>query len=146
MAAEDDPAAPRPVDEIVDVLIVGSGASGAAVAWGLVETCLKILCLEQGDWVKPGDFPANGRDWEARRYGDFDISPNRRARATDYPINDDASRISQRSPARPSRRAVVSPATPAPTTTTSVSAAPLTFPPAVTADLAAAAPPRRGDC
>ena len=57
MAAAEDPAAPRPVDEIVDVLIVGSGASGAAVAWGLVETRLKILCLEQGDWIKPGDFP-----------------------------------------------------------------------------------------
>ena len=28
--------------------------------------------------MKPTDFPSNGRDWEARRYGDFDISPNRR--------------------------------------------------------------------
>jgi choline dehydrogenase-like flavoprotein len=79
------------MDEIVDVLIVGSGASGAAVAWGLVETRLKILCLEQGDWIKPGDFPTNGRDWEARRYADFDIHPNRRARDTDYPVNDDNS-------------------------------------------------------
>src|SRR5580693_5807250 len=31
------------------------------------------------------------RDWEARRYTDFDISPNRRTRDTDYPINDDNS-------------------------------------------------------
>ena len=91
MVAAEDPAAPRPMDEIVDVLIVGSGASGAAVAWGLVETRLKILCLEQGDWIKPTDFPANGRDWEARRYADFDISPNRRARETDYPVNDNNS-------------------------------------------------------
>ena len=52
---------------------------------------MKILCLEQGDWIKPTDFPANGRDWEARRYADFDISPNRRARDTDYPVNDDNS-------------------------------------------------------
>jgi hypothetical protein len=28
-------------------------ASGAAVAWGLAETRMKILCLEQGDWIKP---------------------------------------------------------------------------------------------
>ena len=82
---------PRPTDDIVDVLIIGSGASGAAVAWGLVETRLKILCLEQGDWVKSSDFPTHGRDWEARRYSDFDISPNRRARDTDYPVNDDNS-------------------------------------------------------
>ena len=52
---------------------------------------MKILCLEQGDWIKPTEFPTNGRDWEARRYADFDISPNRRARDTDYPVNDDNS-------------------------------------------------------
>ncbi len=78
-------------DDIVDVLIVGSGASGAAVAWSLAETRMRILCLEQGDWVRPGDFPTNGRDWEARRWGDFAISPNQRKRDTDYPINDDNS-------------------------------------------------------
>lgn len=82
---------PRPTDDIVDVLIIGSGASGAAVAWSLAETRMRILCLEQGDWIKPTEFPTNGRDWEARRYGDFDISPNRRGRETDYPVNDDNS-------------------------------------------------------
>jgi choline dehydrogenase-like flavoprotein len=81
----------RPTDATVDVLIIGSGASGAAVAWSLAETRMKILCLEQGDWIKPTEFPGNGRDWEARRYADFDISPNRRGRDTDYPINDNNS-------------------------------------------------------
>jgi choline dehydrogenase-like flavoprotein len=80
-----------PSDEIVDVLIIGSGASGAAVAWSLAETRMKILCLEQGDWIKSSDYPTVGRDWEARRYTDFDISPNRRGRDTDYPVNDDDS-------------------------------------------------------
>jgi choline dehydrogenase-like flavoprotein len=77
-----------PKNELVDVLIIGSGASGAAVAWSLAETKMRILCLEQGDWMKNADFPSHGRDWEARRYADFDISPNRRGRETDYPIND----------------------------------------------------------
>ena len=77
---ESTPNGARPTDEIVDVLIIGAGASGAAVAWSLAETRMKILCLEQGDWVKPTEFPSNGRDWEARRYADFDISPNRRDR------------------------------------------------------------------
>jgi choline dehydrogenase-like flavoprotein len=79
------------MNETVDVLIIGSGASGAAVAWSLAETRMRILCLEQGDWMRHSDFPSHGRDWEARRYSDFDISPNRRARPTDYPINDDNS-------------------------------------------------------
>ncbi len=91
MVSADDFHTPRPTDDIVDVLIIGSGASGAAVAWSLADTRMKILCLEQGDWIRPTDFPANGRDWEARRYGDFDISPNRRGRDTDYPVNDDNS-------------------------------------------------------
>ena len=72
----------------VDVLIIGSGASGAAMAWSLAETKMRILCLEQGDWVKSTDYPSNGRDWEARLFSDFAINPNRRARETDYPIND----------------------------------------------------------
>ncbi len=81
------------MQEKVDVLIIGSGASGAAVAWSLAETKMRILCLEQGDWVKPTEYPTNGRDWEARQFTDFNASPNRRARPTDYPVNDDNSPI-----------------------------------------------------
>src|SRR5258707_13852912 len=64
----------------VDVLIIGSGASGAAVAWSLADTRVRILCLEQGDWVKPTDYPSNGRDWEARPFVGFYVSRNRRRR------------------------------------------------------------------
>ena len=77
-----------PTHDIVDVLIVGSGASGAAVAWSLAETKMRILCLEQGDWMNSSTYPSTGRDWEARRFADFDIFPNRRGRETDYPVND----------------------------------------------------------
>ena len=89
MAAEAN--ASRPTDEMVDVLIIGSGASGAAVAWSLAETRMRIHCLEQGDWGKPTDYPTNGRDWEARRFSDADIRPNRRGLPADYPVNDDNS-------------------------------------------------------
>ena len=81
------------MNEIVDVLIIGAGASGAAVAWSLADTRMKILCLEQGDWMKQADYPSTGRDWEARMHSDFATSPNRRARPTDYPVNDDNSPI-----------------------------------------------------
>jgi len=60
VTAEASSNAARPTDEIVDVLIVGAGASGAAVAWSLAETRMKILCLEQGDWIKSTEFPSNG--------------------------------------------------------------------------------------
>lgn len=81
------------MNERVDVLIIGAGASGAAVAWSLAETKMRILCLEQGDWQHSSDFPSTGRDWEARLSEDFSISPNRRGLAADYPVNDSDSPI-----------------------------------------------------
>jgi len=82
-----------PKNDPVDVLIIGAGASGAAVAWSLADTKMHILCLEQGGWMNPAAYPSTGRDWEARFYGDYSLSPNIRARAEDYPINDDDSPI-----------------------------------------------------
>ena len=84
----------RRVTDAVDVLIVGAGASGAAVAWSLAETRMRIVCLEQGDWMNPAEYPSAGRDWEARAFSDMSISPNRRKRETDYPVNDENSPIS----------------------------------------------------
>jgi choline dehydrogenase-like flavoprotein len=43
----------------VDVLIIGAGAAGGAIAWSLADTRMRILCLEQGDWVKSTDYPSN---------------------------------------------------------------------------------------
>jgi len=77
----------------VDALIIGAGASGAAVAWSLAETKMRIVCLEQGEWMKPSEYPSTGRDWETRQLNDFHYNPNRRARETDYPINEDDSPI-----------------------------------------------------
>jgi choline dehydrogenase-like flavoprotein len=45
----------------VDVLIIGSGASGATVAWSLANTNMRIVCLEQGDCVSPNYDPSNRR-------------------------------------------------------------------------------------
>ena len=78
----------------VDVLIIGAGASGAAVAWSLAETKMHILCLEQGGWMKPPDYPSNGRDWEARAFSDYSPQPQHpRPQPEDYPINEDNSPI-----------------------------------------------------
>ena len=77
-----------------DVLIVGAGAAGAAMAWSLADTRMRIVCLEQGDWMDPSEYPSTGMDWEMRRFGDFGFSPNSRGRREDYPINDSESPIS----------------------------------------------------
>lgn len=80
-------------EDTVDVLIIGAGASGAAVAWSLAETRMRIMCLEQGGWMNPAAYPSTRRDWEMRQLSDFANSPNVRQRAADYPINDEESPI-----------------------------------------------------
>src|SRR5262249_549906 len=76
-----------------DVLIVGAGASGAALAWSVAETRMHVVCLEQGDWTNPADLPGLTTSWEARQVGDFNFSPNVRGRREDYPVNDGDSPI-----------------------------------------------------
>ena len=78
-------------NEPVDVLIIGAGASGAAVAWSLADTRMRILCLEQGDWVNPATYPSAGPGYENRQ--DFAIRPNDRRLDVDYPIDDDDSPV-----------------------------------------------------
>ena len=80
-------------DDIADVLIVGAGASGAAVAWRLAETRMRIVCLEQGGWMNPAEYPSASRDWEMGQTRDFHPSPNHRGRAEDYPVDDQDSPI-----------------------------------------------------
>ena len=83
-AADNDP---------VDVLIIGAGASGAAVAWSLAETRMRIVCFEQGDWMNSSEYPTTKQDWEVQQFGPYNIDPNVRGLETDYPINNDESPI-----------------------------------------------------
>jgi choline dehydrogenase-like flavoprotein len=71
-----------------DALIVGAGASGAAVAWSLAEAGFRVTCLEQGDWLAPAVYPHARVDWELHRLTDFNPDPNVRGLAADYPVND----------------------------------------------------------
>jgi choline dehydrogenase-like flavoprotein len=80
-------------NEPVDVLIIGAGASGAAIAWSLLETRMRILCLEQGPHLADKDFPSRADDYELSRYGRFSCDPNVRGLKQDYPINADDSCI-----------------------------------------------------
>src|ERR1700704_2214380 len=73
-----------------DVVIVGAGASGAAVAWSLAEAGFRVVCLEQGDWVPPTALPHARDDWELHRLTDFNADPNVRSLAADYPVDSTA--------------------------------------------------------
>jgi len=81
---------------MIDVLIIGAGPSGAAVAWKLSRENkdLKIVCLEQGGYVDPSTYPSNSVNWESAKYSSFSPDPNVRASAADYPIDCDDSSIS----------------------------------------------------
>src|SRR5262249_54098821 len=80
-------------DDTVDVLIIGAGAAGAGIAWSRAETRMRIVCLEQGDWMNPLDYPSTRMGWELERFAGFGFSPNGRGRREDYPINDGDSPI-----------------------------------------------------
>lgn len=79
--------------DTVDVLIIGAGASGAALAWSIYETKMNILCLEQGGRMKQEEYPSTLPDWERHRFGSMSADPNVRKMPSDYPINNDDSPI-----------------------------------------------------
>jgi choline dehydrogenase-like flavoprotein len=81
-------------DDTVDVLIVGAGAAGAAVAWSLADTRMRILCLEQGGWMRPDQYPSTRPDWEQLAVREYSPNPNIRRLPEDYPIDDADSPIS----------------------------------------------------
>lgn len=77
-----------------DLVIVGAGAAGGAIARELANSGLRILCLEQGDFPKVNQYPSTGSDWEIIKNTSSHVSPNVRKLSADYPINDAESPIS----------------------------------------------------
>jgi choline dehydrogenase-like flavoprotein len=74
-----------------DVLVVGAGASGAALTWRLASRGFRVVCLEQGSWIPLDSIPTLGQDWEIRRATDFNADPNVRRRPEDYPVENSES-------------------------------------------------------
>ena len=80
--------------EKTDILIIGTGASGAASAWNLSKLNLKITCLEQGPFIDKKKYSFNNVNREINKFKDFNIDPNQRRFNSDYPINTANSAIS----------------------------------------------------
>ncbi|MEX0761314.1 MAG: GMC family oxidoreductase [Dehalococcoidia bacterium] len=79
--------------EPTDILVIGAGASGAAAAWRLAQGGFRVVCLEQGRWHRPEDYPATKPDWQLRARDEWSFDPNVRQKPEDYPVNDSASDI-----------------------------------------------------
>ncbi|MBS1878013.1 MAG: GMC family oxidoreductase [Actinobacteria bacterium] len=77
--------------ERCDVLVIGSGPSGAIVTHTLASRGFDVVCLEQGDWVNPSDFPANQPEWELLCEHAWAHDPNQRKLPADYPLDVSAS-------------------------------------------------------
>lgn len=75
------------MDGEVDVVVVGSGPSGAVVSHTLASRGFSVVCLEQGDWILPSDFPANEPEWELLIQHRWSHDPNVRKLPADYPLD-----------------------------------------------------------
>jgi choline dehydrogenase-like flavoprotein len=76
-----------------DIIIVGLGASGAASAWMLSKSNLKILIIEQGDEYNPDDYHKKKYFWEISKLKKFNVNPNVRDGKYDYKIDNKLSDI-----------------------------------------------------
>ena len=71
-----------------DVIVVGTGPTGAAAAWRLATQGLDVLCIERGGWVEAGATPAGAPDYELQRRGPWHANPNVRGWPEDEPVDD----------------------------------------------------------
>jgi choline dehydrogenase-like flavoprotein len=73
-------------DDRVDVVIVGSGASGGVAGKYLAEAGFKVVCLEQGRWMSPDEYPGSKPEFELLANGSHSADPNVRRFPSDYPL------------------------------------------------------------
>jgi choline dehydrogenase-like flavoprotein len=71
---------------MTDVLVIGSGAAGAAVSTYLSDRGARVVCLEQGDWLDRSRLPKAHLDWEVRGRRFWAANPNVRRWRSDYPV------------------------------------------------------------
>src|SRR4051812_34317284 len=69
-----------------DVLVIGSGMAGAAIAKRLSDRGVRVVCLEQGPWVPPEDHPHHSDEWEFALRRDWNRSAIGRQLPGDYPV------------------------------------------------------------
>ncbi|WP_200846714.1 GMC family oxidoreductase [Arthrobacter sp. 18067] len=74
-------------DDVVDVVVIGSGPSGATVTKELTAMGFHVVCLEQGRWIDTHEYTGTRDEYELSTYGRWHSSSNVRAMPEDYPLN-----------------------------------------------------------
>ena len=67
------------------MLIVGAGVAGSVAALRLARAGFGVVCLEQGGWTDPSEFPGSKPEWELLSSRQWHPNPNVRGRPADYP-------------------------------------------------------------
>jgi choline dehydrogenase-like flavoprotein len=70
-----------------DVLIIGSGPSGAVFAKRAQAAGMSVVCMEQGEWVDYGLARSDRPEFELTAGRDWQYVPTRRSNPGDYPID-----------------------------------------------------------
>ena len=73
-----------------DVLVIGAGAAGAAISKRLSDGGIKVVCLEQGDWMHQMEHAHFYDGWELERLRSWAWVPNTRQFPEDYPTTGNA--------------------------------------------------------
>ena len=73
--------------EQVDVVIIGAGMAGGAIAARLLESGgVRAVMLEQGPWLNDIDHAIVRDDWEFALSREWSFDPNVRRLDQDYPV------------------------------------------------------------
>lgn len=76
-----------------DVVIIGSGMSGAPSAWYLAKKGFSVLLVEGGENISPAQLPTTSIDWEIKKEKQFSPVASGRRNIGDYPVDDNDSPI-----------------------------------------------------
>lgn len=80
--------------DIADVLVVGAGPSGAAIAKAFADARMTVVCLEQGDWPDYSTARSDQPEFEVAAGKAWSPLPNVRQGVGDYPIDESQADIS----------------------------------------------------
>lgn len=72
-----------------EVLIIGAGMAGGAIAKRLSDHGLKVICLEQGPEIQQSQLPHLSESFELDKTRDANVHPNVRGLKEDYPVTSD---------------------------------------------------------